>query len=71
MKIFIWKSIEKATDNYHEGGGLAVIAISEEKARLLAAAEGAKLKAEEKPDFICKIVGADEMVMIFPNSGCC
>lgn len=36
MKIFIWKDIEQLTDHYHSGGGLAVIADSEDRARTIA-----------------------------------
>ncbi len=68
MKVYVWVRIEKCTDNYHEDGGVVVIAESEERARELAnKKEGCFICEDEKPE----IVGFEEKVFIMPNAGCC
>ena len=51
VKIFVWKSINKVSDNYHEDGGLVVFAKDEARAREIAnATDGVALKPTEAPD---------------------
>jgi hypothetical protein len=71
MNVYIWRDATTVSTSYHEGGGLVVIAASEEAARALANAEhGVVLDAAEMPDavFPCN---AEPQVFVFPNAGCC
>ena len=70
MKVFVWNRIEKASDNYHEEGGLVVFAESLEKALQLANAIGAHPTQEEAPDEIRECKG-DEKAYVMPDAGCC
>ena len=72
MKVFVWKRIGNATDNYHSEGGLVVFAETEERARELANAEiGCALKPEEVPADVRDVAGGEEKVFIMPDAGCC
>lgn len=72
MKVFVWKEILRATDNYHPYGGLVVFAETEERARELANMErGCKLMPEEVPDEVREVVGGGELVFIMRDAGCC
>ena len=72
MNVYIWERIGNVTKNYHDGGGLLVIAKSITRAR-----EIIKKKVSKKcealtimPDIYYSIK-AKEQVIIFPDSGCC
>lgn len=72
MKVFVWHSVEKCSDNYHDDGGVVVFAETGERARELANAnEGCAIKPEEKPDDVRNVYGGPEAVYICPNAGCC
>ena len=72
MKIFVWKSINKVSDNYHEDGGLVVFAKDEARAREIAnATDGVALKPTEAPDDVREMVDGEEAVFTFPDAGCC
>lgn len=72
MKVFIWHSVGKCSDHYHEDGGVVVFAESEGRARELANAEpGCKIRAAEAPDDVREVIGGEEKVYIMPNAGCC
>lgn len=73
MKVFIWVRVDKCTDNYHEEGGVTVIAEDEGRARTLAnSIKGCAIRQDEMPD---RVVEADpselEGAFIFPDAGCC
>lgn len=72
MKIFLWKRIQNATENYHSAGGLVVFAETEERARELANAQsGCELKPNEAPDEVRDVASGEEKVFIMPDAGCC
>jgi hypothetical protein len=77
MKVFVWKRIEHATQNYHTEGGVVVFAATEERARELAAQNqlfphGCEIKPEELPDDVRNVApDSPEAVYIFPDAGCC
>ena len=86
MKIFIWKLLDKVSENYHSGGGLIVIAKDFDRAKELIAEknyisimeeeidreEGTKSLKEVLPDLTLSIMDdAKEDVIIFPDAGCC
>lgn len=77
MKVFIWTSIEKLTDNYHSEGGLVVVAKDLERAYELARNEGVEFTTNEYSDELTPDVvyntddSAEEKVFIFPDAGCC
>lgn len=71
MFVFVWKSIDQATDRYHSSGGVVAFARTEREARLLAEAQGAHIADSEKPDLV---VGCEEcscQAFIMPDAGCC
>ena len=68
MKMFLWQSLDGLTDSYHDGGGLAVVAESLERAwEMVPAAKG------HDPDKTYKLAGSklQEESFIFPDAGCC
>lgn len=78
MKVFIWRELDKVTQNYHSQAGAVAIAASLERARELFSAEpefyltadSALLKAD--PDVVTDCAdGVPEFVQVFPNAGCC
>jgi hypothetical protein len=72
MKVFVWKRIDEATDNYHTEGGVVVFAESLERAMELAnAIAGCSIKESEKPDEIRNVDGDSEAVYIMRDTGCC
>ena len=83
MKLFIWKLVQNLTDREHSTGGLVVVADNEDRARALVRAhktEGYNSKSMHtpqlsdsyKPDIVLQLAdGAAEMVLDFPNAGCC
>ena len=65
MNVYIWESIEFVSDNYHDGGGLVVVAESLDAARELLRVEtestgygGAIFKTKPVPDN-CEAFTAD------------
>ena len=74
MKIFIWENVEKLTGNWHDNGGVVVMATSLEAARALIKAEAAAgCEALEKaPDSEFEVKGKHEpRLWSFPDAGCC
>lgn len=70
MNIYIWSFVGSLTDNYHSGGGVVVIAETEEKARALADKHGVTFN-KEVPD-IHELAGdIPETIYLFPDAGCC
>ncbi len=71
MKVFVWSSIDKCTDNYHSGGGVVVFAEDEAAAREAAAVRGCRISHHEAPDSVREVVGGEPQVYVMPNAGCC
>lgn len=70
MKVFVWESISKLTDNYHCGGGLVIFAETEERATEIANTHGVDLEGET-PNDVRVVEGGTEMIYIMPDAGCC
>ncbi len=72
--LFVWESVSGLTEQYHDGGGVLVIAGSLELARELLAKSVPDPKAcdalTDPPDFTAPVV-AEDRVTIFPDAGCC
>ncbi len=67
VKIFIWKSVEGITDNYHDGGAVVVCA-----ADLDAALSALGKPLPEPPDVTYETSDdAKPEVFIFADAGCC
>jgi hypothetical protein len=67
MEMYIWYSLEGLTDNWHDGGGLMIVASSLEEA--WETNESCKGK---QPDLVYRLLGdPEENEIIFPNAGCC
>lgn len=66
MKTFIWQRVEKLTDNYHEEGGLLIIAESLERACEI---EPKIIGIKPDLEYVC----ADQLdkKIVFPDSGRC
>lgn len=77
MYIFIFQDIrEGLTDNWHSGGGAAVIAESHQRAKELLSSKADDLSVEDIPECVGSFAlfaleGANEKVYIFPDKGCC
>lgn len=77
MKIWIISNVRKElTDNYHDGGALAVVAIDEANARLAVRnhIDGRTGPTDEEWDtaVVYELAGSPEpRVFIFPDAGCC
>lgn len=85
MKLFIWKRVGGVTANWHDEGGVVVVAESVERAReLLAKEPGVRVQEsrdgdrcgafDSDPDLVfeCKPGEAvDCAVILFPDAGCC
>lgn len=79
MKQFIWHNTHPVTDEYHDGGGLLIVAEDLEKARQAwrDEVEGGQSYTPIKPTATDKdpdhawTVEADPTVLVFPDSGCC
>lgn len=69
MHIYIWENVRNLTDNYHSGGGCAVIAKTLEEARKLLPANCTA--STEGPDFSAPVEARESKAFIFPDSGCC
>ncbi len=82
MKIFIFESVDRLTRNYHESGGLVIVAQDLERALKMASEyeEGyfkekcIKLTESEISDVVTYNlvdIGAKEKLFVFENAGCC
>ena len=72
MRVFVWQSVDKCSDNYHEDGGVVVFAENEARARELANQQpGCAIRADERPDEVRDIAEGAARVFIMPNAGCC
>lgn len=66
VKIFIWKDLAGLTNRWHDGGGLAIVAPSLERAH-----ETNPACAAAPPDWSADVSETEEVEFVFPNSGCC
>ncbi len=74
MKMWVWKSVNKVSDNWHPDGGLLVVAADEYSAReLIANAWGVAVSEEEWPkaQVFELLPGVHPQLMVFPDAGCC
>lgn len=75
MKIFIWQCAGGVTENYHDEGGVVVLAPSLEEARkLLPGAIGDGITPEcsaytEEPDHVLDVDAP--FAITFKDAGCC
>jgi len=82
MKIFIWKYVNGLTNNWHDGGGVAVVAQDLEAARKALVEGGVHTKPKgdheacdaltKDPDASYQLADTEEpRVFYFPDAGCC
>jgi hypothetical protein len=74
MKLFIWNDADNASDNYHSGGGVVVIADDLARAREIlkpATAENGRCEALSAPPDLVRECEGPECVFVHPNAGCC
>ena len=72
--IYVWERVENATVNYHDEGGIFVVADGIDKARELIKAEcpGSCEALTKAPDHIYPFVGDfDDNIIVFQDAGCC
>lgn len=68
--MFIWMYASHVTSNWHDGGGVAVVAPTLERARELLPANSSALK--DAPDHVYTLAeSAEETTLVFPDAGCC
>lgn len=72
MKIWIWEYLDHVSDNWHEEGGLVVIAQDEATCRTLIENSEARVTEEEWPQsLVYEIEAPEPKVIAFPDAGCC
>lgn len=73
MRMFVWEYVDGVTPNYHDGGGVVVIAEDVERARKLLLEDGGVQRSEftDEPDYSTSVGTRKEKVFIFPDAGCC
>lgn len=81
MNIYIWESLDMVSTNYHEDGGLIIVAESladaKEQANLHNQKESwSRIKIDKDPDFVYPLADLgenkiDKRVIVFPDAGCC
>ena len=77
MKAFVFENVDKVSENYHEGGGLFIIAESEEQAKELIEKEK-YIEVTDKEWETVLTFDLDERekqynksIIVFPDAGCC
>lgn len=84
MNAYVWQDTCPVSDNYHEDGGLLVVAPSLDEARADALAqlieerggystvdyESARWLSDDPTVVLDDVVG-ERVVIVFPNAGCC
>lgn len=69
-RIFIWERVGELTDNYHDSGGVAIIAADLAAARRLL--PRSECEAHTKPPtFESEIASDEDRIFEFPDAGCC
>jgi hypothetical protein len=78
MNVYVWDHLNRMSDNYHDNGGVVVVAASLERAHELLRVKGQYGAAvPEDSDVFTTAPTAtypsegDERVYTFPNAGCC
>lgn len=75
MKTFIWKDLTVMSYHWHSDGGIVAIANSLERAReIIRSEDGPELTSDAlttEPDLIYDCAATEEVVLYFPNAGCC
>jgi uncharacterized membrane protein YvbJ len=75
MNMFIFENADKVSDNYHEGGGLVIVAADIEQVKQLVEATNGSVRLSD--DDINKVIvyplkGSHEAkIFVFPDAGCC
>lgn len=73
MKLFMWDRVGHASGNYHDEGGIVVIAETLERAREMIAASKERAKCEAltmTPDLVRECEGP-EHISVHEDAGCC
>jgi len=80
MKVFIWKTHDNMTHNYHSEGGAVAIAETLDEARLMLAKDSSIYGSIEglafmtlDPDIVvdAPLFTGEKYAEIFPDAGCC
>lgn len=73
MNVYIFEHIDKLTQNYHNEGGLVIIAKDKKSAKkLINTNTHIEVTAKEWENVIIYSVNAtEEKLYIFPDAGCC
>lgn len=73
MKMFIWENVDELTGSWHSDGGLVMTAETLEKARDMIKAQlpqGCGALSQE-PDHVIEVPEGTQIMVVFPNAGCC
>lgn len=73
MKLFMWDYVGNATSNYHDEGGIVVIAETLERAREMISSDKEREKCEaltKEPDLVRECEGP-EHISVHKDAGCC
>lgn len=74
MQLFIWNRVDHATDNYHNEGGVVVIADTLERARAMLDGHGdrsAPCGAMTADPDVTRECAGPEYIAIHADAGCC
>lgn len=74
MRMFVWKYVSELTNNYHNGGGLLVVAPDLFSARVWLKTRDdipVDCEAYEKAPDIERECEGPEIVVVFQDAGCC
>ena len=71
MKMFVWENVGNLTGNYHDGGGVVVIAADLEDARkqIKGACEKGCTALKDAPDFTANVEADEGKCFVFPDAG--
>lgn len=70
MKLFVWNYLIGLTDNYHDGGGLVIIAEDLVEANLLVTSETEFNEVLPLPDLTRECEGP-VYIKVHADAGCC
>lgn len=74
MRLFIWKFVNNCTSNYHNGGGVLVVAPDLDAARVWIKTRDdipVECGAHQKAPDIERECEGPELVIVFQDAGCC
>ena len=75
MNMYIFENADKVSDNYHEGGGLAIVAADIEHVKQLVEATNGTVRLSDddiKQVTVYPLKGKHEAkIFAFPDAGCC